>query len=64
MENRGRSSLTLRLPEELRAWVEAQAKTNFTSMNNEIIRSLMERRSAAGVQFGDQAPAAGAERAA
>lgn len=60
-----RSSLTLRLPEPLRAWLADQAKENFTSQNDEIVRSIRERMEAAtGAKFGDQTPAAALNTAA
>lgn len=30
----------LRLPPELKTWVEAEAKRNFSSQNNEIVRAV------------------------
>lgn len=38
METRNR--LTLRLPEDLKAWLEAQTTKNGSSQNSEIIRAL------------------------
>lgn len=43
MENEKRSSLTLRLPPAIRDWLADKAKENFTSQNDEIIRSIKER---------------------
>lgn len=40
----------LRLPPELKRWIEAEAKKNFSSQNNEIVRAvqlLREHRSKA-----------------
>lgn len=42
MEKVKRSSLTLRLPEPLRAWVSERARKNFNSQNDEIIRLIRE----------------------
>jgi hypothetical protein len=42
MEKVKRSSLTLRLPEPLRAWLAHRARRNFTSINDEIIRLIKE----------------------
>lgn len=66
MEMTKRSSLTLRLPEPLRAWIERKAKESYGSMNSEVIRSIQERmdREAAGEDLGGNAPAAGSEAAA
>lgn len=44
MKIKQRSSLTLRLPRELKDWLAGKAKENFTSQNDEIIRCLMEQR--------------------
>ncbi len=41
MKTDNRSSLTLRLPRELKDWLNAKAKENFTSQNDEIIRCIM-----------------------
>lgn len=62
MKEGKRSSLTLRLPLVLREWLADQARENFTSQNDEIIRCIRERMQAAtGDEFADLAPAA-AER--
>jgi hypothetical protein len=59
MKHERRSSLTLRLPQELHAWVVEQAKKNFTSQNDEIIRLIRVRMQAAtGEGFADTAPVA------
>lgn len=44
MENEKRSSLTLRLPTQMRGWLVQKAKENFTSQNDEIIRAIRERQ--------------------
>lgn len=44
MKTDKRSSLTLRLPKELKDWLTARAKENFTSQNDEIIRCLIEKQ--------------------
>lgn len=38
-----RKPLQLRLPEDLKAWIEAQAKKNGSSQNSEIIRAVRDR---------------------
>lgn len=38
-----RSSLTLRLPAPVKEWLGKMSKENFTSQNDEIIRSIRER---------------------
>lgn len=35
--------LQLRLPEDVKAWVERQAEMNKSSQNSEIIRAIRER---------------------
>lgn len=42
MEKVKRSSLTVRLPINLREWLSEKAKKNFTSQNDEIIRLIKE----------------------
>jgi predicted HicB family RNase H-like nuclease len=37
---KNRKPLQLRLPEDLKAWLEAQADKNGSSQNSEIIRAL------------------------
>lgn len=44
MKTDKRSSLTLRLPKELKDWLNEKAKENFTSQNDEIIRCLIEKQ--------------------
>ena len=44
MKNTQRSSLTLRLPKELKEWLTEKAKENYTSQNDEIIRCLKEQQ--------------------
>lgn len=39
-----RKPLQLRLPEDLKAWLEAEAVRNGASQNSEIIRALRERK--------------------
>ena len=36
-------ALQLRLPADLKAWIEEEAKRNASSQNSEIIRALRER---------------------
>lgn len=50
--------LTLRLPPDDAAFLSALSRENRTSMNAEIIRSIRERKKAAGAEFGDRTPAA------
>jgi len=38
-----RKPFQLRLPEDLKAWLAAQASRNASSQNSEIIRALRER---------------------
>ena len=38
-----RKQIQLRLPEELKAWIEKQAEQNGSSQNSEIIRAVRER---------------------
>ena len=38
-----RKQIPLRLPEELKAWVEEQAEKNGSSQNSEVIRAVRER---------------------
>jgi plasmid stability protein len=58
-------SFMLRLPDGWRDSIKARAARNRRSMNNEILAALESVvGAAAGVQFGDQAPAAEVERAA
>lgn len=52
----------IRFPVDVKAWLERQARLNRSSQNSEVIRSVRERMTATGVQFGDHAPAAGKAR--
>lgn len=54
----------LRLPDDLKEWVKETARKEGRSQNNLVVRLLEGARAAAGVKFGDQAPAAGSEAAA
>lgn len=38
-----RSQILLRVPRDLKSWVEAQAEINGSSQNSEIIRAIRER---------------------
>ncbi len=38
-----RKPMQLRLPPDLKAWIQAQADKNLSSQNSEIIRSVRER---------------------
>lgn len=44
MKTHERSSLTLRLPKELKDWLNAKARENFTSQNDEVIRCIIEKQ--------------------
>lgn len=58
MKEGKRSSLTLRLPSPLRDWLTEQARQNFTSQNDEIIRCIRERiEMTAGVKASETDPA-------
>ncbi|WP_350223714.1 Arc family DNA-binding protein [Rhizobium sp. CNPSo 3968] len=46
MEKVKRSSLTVRLPQNLRDWIAQRANENFTSVNDEIIRLIKESQKA------------------
>lgn len=39
-----RGMMRLRLPPDLKRWLQAQAKKNCTSMNAEMVRAATERR--------------------
>lgn len=54
----------VRMPDDLKDWVKETAHKEKRTMNNMIVLLLEQARAAAGVQFGDQAPAAGSEAAA
>ena len=53
----------LNLPDDVNGWVEAEAAKNCRSKSAQIVFALRSV-AAAGVQFGDQAPAAEVENAA
>lgn len=38
------SRITLRLPEEPKSWLSGRAKGNVRSLNNEIVRILLEHK--------------------
>ena len=38
-----RKPLQLRLPQDLKTWIEAQAEANAASQNSEIVRAVRER---------------------
>lgn len=58
MKAERRSSLTLRLPVPLRDWLAEQARQNFTSQNDEIVRSIRERmQMTAGAKASETSPA-------
>jgi len=38
-----RKPMQLRLPNDLKNWIEAQADTNGSSQNSEVIRAIRER---------------------
>ncbi len=43
-----RKPLQLRLPADLKDWIESEAKRNNSSQNSEIVRSIRERMDALG----------------
>lgn len=49
----------IRFPVEMKKWLEQQASLNRSSQNSEVVRAVRAMMKAAGVQFGDHAPAAG-----
>lgn len=61
MANRA-EPFALRLPPDIKRWIEEQASRYGGSQNAEIIRAVREKmertQATTGVQFGDQAPAA------
>lgn len=40
-----RLQIKIRLPNELKAWLEEQAKTNESTQNSEVVRAIRERMS-------------------
>ncbi|MGN7124044.1 hypothetical protein [Methylorubrum thiocyanatum] len=60
--------LMLRLPPDLKAWLEGQAAKHATSQNSEIVRSIRERMDRAKPTTGEslqaKAPAAGPDETA
>ncbi|WP_206364093.1 hypothetical protein [Paenirhodobacter ferrireducens] len=48
----------IRFPVEMKKWLEQQAALNRSSQNSEVVRAVRAMMKAAGVQFGDHAPAA------
>ena len=55
----------VRMPNDLKAWVQETARREKRSANSQIVHLLEEaKEKAAGGEFGDQAPAAGSEAAA
>lgn len=49
MEKKGH--ITVRLPVDLRAWIEEQAERNGASQNSEVIRAIRERMDRTGVDL-------------
>ncbi|MGR3792637.1 Arc family DNA-binding protein [Vannielia sp. SX4] len=45
-----RKPMQLRLPAELKAWIEAEAKKNGSSQNSEVIRAVRDRMERAETQ--------------
>lgn len=37
------SQIKIRLPHDLKAWLEEQAKTNESTQNSEVVRAIRER---------------------
>lgn len=54
----------LLLPRDVKAWLEQEARQNDRSQGAQVVSCLRERMMAAGVEFGDQSPAAGKARKA
>lgn len=44
MKKEKRSSLTVRLPPAIHEWIAKKARENFSSLNDEVIRALLERQ--------------------
>lgn len=53
----------LRMPPDVKEWVAQRAKAEDRSQNNTIVR-IIRAAMAAGVEFGDQSPAAEDDKAA
>lgn len=60
---RGDAEMRIRVPHDLKSWLEEEAKENVRSQTAQIVH-LLRRAKAAGGEFGDTAPAAGSEAAA
>lgn len=60
---RGDAEMRIRVPHDVKAWVEAQAKASDRSQTAQIVHVLKSAR-AAGGNLGGAAPAAGGENAA
>ena len=58
MAEKKRSSLTVRLPEQHRSWVQERAEADCVSMNDIFIRLIREARAAAVGQGVESSPAA------
>lgn len=57
---RGDPQISIRLPQDAKAFIAAQAARNSSSQNSEIVRCIrdrMERVATTGSEFGDQNPA-------
>lgn len=48
----------IRFPTDVKSWLEDQARLNRSSQNSEVVRAVRAQMLAAGVEFGDQPPAA------
>lgn len=54
-----KTSTSLRLPADAKAFIAAQAQRNGSSLNSEIVRCIrdrMEKMATTGSKFGDQSP--------
>lgn len=57
---RGDPQICIRLPQDAKAFIAAQAARNSSSQNSEIVRCIRDRMAkmaTTGVEFGDQSPA-------
>lgn len=57
--------ITLRLPQDAKAFIAGQAARNSSSQNSEIVRCIrdrMEKMATTGAEFGDLSPAGAANK--
>ncbi len=43
MSRKNLPQIVIRLPEDVKAWIAAQAEKNYSSQNSEIVRAIRER---------------------